>query len=648
MTRPDPSSYANHDVAPVTHMHLSLAADFAAQTLSGYAEASVNAPAPVDAVVFDLNGLNIASVKLVTHAADGAESLASADYWISYTEGKLGQALVVRLPAGTATATVRIYYSTVPTASAIQWLAPEQTEGKEHPYLFTQCQAIHARSLFPCQDSPGIKFTYSADVTVPAPLQALMSAVLQSTEPEAAPASAAAGAMQTWRFKQAVPIPSYLVALCVGNLKKADISDRCAVWAEPEKLDAAAYEFGETEKFLQAAEDLCGPYVWGRYDLLLMPPSYPYGGMENACLTFVTPTLLAGDRSLANVVAHEIAHSWSGNLVTNKTWESFFLNEGFTVFIERKILERLYGAEFKGLHSIIGWEDLKGSIGQYGASHPFTCLQVDIGSDDPDDAFSSVPYEKGCTLLTHFETLVGGATVMDKFLKAYFAHFKYQSISTDDFRAFFLSFARDNGVAADALASIDWQTLLHTPGLPVKPAFNDALARDVAETATRAIAGELPEAPKQWTSTQVIVYLDRLIDAHEEAVAEADAAGADARAAVDAAWATKLLPAVARVVPSMDALKKNPEHCFRFLTLLARAGDTSAAGAADAIVAQCDAFLASNGRMKFVRPLYRDLFNSATLNKGGAGIFAKYKAQYHNICSKMVERDLGAAAPKWR
>jgi len=207
---------------------------------------------------------------------------------------------------------------------------------------------------------------------VPAPLQALMSAVLQSTTPVAS----ADGALQTWSFNQAVPIPSYLVALCVGNLAKADISDRCAVWAEPEKVEAAAFEFGETEKFLAAAEELCGPYVWGRYDLLLMPPSYPYGGMENACLTFVTPTLLAGDRSLANVVAHEIAHSWSGNLVTNKTWESFFLNEGFTVFIERKILEKLNGGAFKGLHSIIGWEDLKGSVAQYGADHPFTRLQV--------------------------------------------------------------------------------------------------------------------------------------------------------------------------------------------------------------------------------------------------------------------------------
>mgnify|MGYP002379528884 CR=1 FL=1 len=234
---------------------------------------------------------------------------------------------------------VRIDYVTTEQSEAIQWLSKEQTVGKKHPYLFTQAQAVHARSMLPCQDTPSSKATYTAHVQCDDPLVAVMSAV--STGSETAVGNS--GAAKIYHFEQTIPIPSYLIALGIGALASVEIGPRSVLWSEPEMLQAGAHEFANTENFIRAAEEFLPPYAWGRYDLLLLPPSFPYGGMENPNLVFITPTLLAGDRSLENVVAHEIAHAWSGNLVTNQNWESFFLNEGFTVFIERRIIARLYG-----------------------------------------------------------------------------------------------------------------------------------------------------------------------------------------------------------------------------------------------------------------------------------------------------------------
>ncbi|MEE6519831.1 hypothetical protein FKM82_017582, partial [Ascaphus truei] len=214
---------------------------------------------------------------------------------------------------------VGICYETSPKSSALQWLTPEQTAGKKHPYLFSQCQATHCRTIVPCQDAPSVKFTYYCQVSIPKELVALMSAINDGDIPDPEDCK-----RKIYRFRQNVPIPSYLIALVVGAVEGRKLGPRTVVWTEKELMDASAYEFAETEKMLKHAEDLVGPYVWERYDLLILPPSFPYGGMENPCLTFVTPTVLAGDRSLASVIAHEISHSWTGNLVTNKTWEHFW------------------------------------------------------------------------------------------------------------------------------------------------------------------------------------------------------------------------------------------------------------------------------------------------------------------------------------
>jgi leukotriene-A4 hydrolase len=333
----DPSSFAT-DAYTTTHVALDLTVDFDRNVLAGSVvltlargAAALTGEEPA-VLVLDTRALDIAAV----HDAD---TNAALPWSLAPAHVAFGSALRISMPAAGAAAgavaaaagaaagvvRVRVMYSTSPAASGVQWLTPAQTSGKAHPFLFTQSQAIHARSILPCQDAPGVKAPFSAAITVPAPLTALMSGL-------ATGCTEVAGAHRRFTFEQPIPVPAYLIAAVVGQLEQQPLSARCAVWAEAGSLAAAAHEFADTERFLAAAETLLMPYVWGRYDLVVLPPSFPYGGMENPCLTFVTPTLLAGDRSLVSVIAHEIAHSWTGNLVTNSTWEHFWLNEGCVLF----------------------------------------------------------------------------------------------------------------------------------------------------------------------------------------------------------------------------------------------------------------------------------------------------------------------------
>lgn len=478
--------------------------------------------------MLDTSALVIKSASIVSPASPGSTA-SSLPFSLGDTT-IYGQALSIELPGAKAPASnfkLRIEYETG-ESTALQWLTKEQTVGKNSPYLFTQCEAIHMRSLAPTQDTPQIKCTYSASVHVPAGMTALMSAVQQGTAKEE---TVNGVAQSVWNWVQKIPIPVYLTALAVGNLAKADVSPRSAVWTEPEVLEAAAWEFEGTEAFLKAGEELGGEYVWGRYDLLVLPGSFPCGffaqailsptshlcfaeptdgGMENPCLTFVTPTLLAGDRSQVDVVAHEAAHSWTGNLVTNVDWQHFWLNEGWTVFMERKIVGRVYTPADQQLSALIGLEHLKADIENMGADNEMTKLVKDLRGKDPDDAFSSVPYEKGFNFLYYLEQLLGGPEIFEPYVSFYIKRFSYKSLDTTEWKASLYEYfgnASNPGGGAPTIekldTQVDWDAWFFGLGMPpVDNKFDDTLAKQADVLAGRwgeAIKGEPRDAEEAKT-----------------------------------------------------------------------------------------------------------------------------------------------------
>ncbi len=385
----DYSSLSNPDEAIVTHIDLTWNIDFTSKVFSGSVDHSVKI------VVDGTQEVHFDSSKI--HIADDEDAVLInrseiAKFRVEDRHEVLGTRIAVEVPESLrkkdATFTITFRYSIDPDATAVQWLPASATKGGKYPFVFTQCQAIHARSLLPCMDSPAVKTTYSATVSAPKWCTVLMSALADGSSSE--------GDVSTYKWNQPVPTPAYLIALAGGMMSSKDVSDRVRIWAEPEVIADAHYEFDETEEFVKCAEEITGcPYQWTRYDVLCLPPSFPYGGMENPCLTFATPTLLAGDKSLAAVIAHEIAHSWTGNLVTNHTWDHFWLNEGWTVWLERKIISKYKKNDEVGiLSSQIGYKHLQESVDLLGADDKFTRLIWPLKGEDPDDAFSSVPYEK--------------------------------------------------------------------------------------------------------------------------------------------------------------------------------------------------------------------------------------------------------------
>ncbi|KJE92810.1 leukotriene A4 hydrolase [Capsaspora owczarzaki ATCC 30864] len=605
----DPSSQANITAFRTRHIALDIALDFARKVVHGTATIDLaRLDANAQTVELDTRELTIASVKL-----NGVAELA---FVTGDAHAVFGSKLTITLLAEHATLQdfkLVIAYETSATSSACQWLAPEQTAGKQHPYFFTQCQAIHARSLLPCQDAPGMKAPYSGKVTVAKGLVALMSALPTGD------AVSADGQSTTFSFDQPNPIPSYLIAIAAGHLVSVEVGPRSRVWSEPETVQAGAFEFAETEQQLATAEDLLGPYVWGRYDVLLLPPSFPYGGMENPNITFVTPTLLAGDRSLADVVAHEIAHSWTGNLVTSRTWEHFWLNEGFTVYVERKIVGRMRTEQHRHFSAIIGWKALRDSIDNYPADSLLTALVPSLDGVDPDDAFSSVPYEKGFNLLFYLETLLGGPEPMERYLKAHCTQFAFKAVTTAEWKDFFLSFFAEEAKRG-VFDAVDWNAWFYTPGMPKpEPKFDQTLAERSAALAARwtqadassNYAGFSVDDIADFASPQRVVFLEKLLLEN---------------------------PLSEQTLDKMDATydftaSRNSEIRFRWQSLCLRASYTK-------IFPHVVDFVTSQGRMKFVRPLYRALFNCDKAGDLAVTTFQKHRHIYHNICASMVAKDL--------
>ncbi|HIC57313.1 MAG TPA: M1 family peptidase [Acidobacteria bacterium] len=485
LARRDTHSYANVDEVRVTHLELDITVLFDEKQLRAAAMLSFERVAEVaNTLVLDTRDLNITAVE--SWSALGGFDPAS--YSLGATDPILGTPLTVVLPPEATR--VRVTYETSPDASGLQWLSPEQTAGGEHPFMFTQSQAIHARSWIPLQDTPAVRMTYGARVKVPEGLRAVMSA---GNDPEDLMDG-------SYRLDMAQPIPSYLVALAVGDLAFRPLSDRAGVYAEPSVVDVAAAEFEDTPSMIEATERLYGPYRWERYDLLVLPPSFPFGGMENPRLTFATPTILAGDKSLVALVAHELAHSWSGNLVTNATWRDFWLNEGFTVYIERRIIEELYGRGREEMEAVLGVQAMDADLDRLDTRDQ--ALHSDFDGRDPDEGMTQIPYEKGALFLRHLEETVG-RDAFDTFLRGYFDHFAFQSITTADFESYLAEH-----LTVDAVPVSEW---IYEPGLPStapRPA-SDVFDR-LEVLASRWVGGEVAVTDldtAEWTTFEWLHFL---------------------------------------------------------------------------------------------------------------------------------------------
>ena len=567
----------------VRHVTLELELDFARRCASGSVRLDLERNDLSAPLVLDSEALAIESV-----VGSGGGSRV---HRLTERDPALGSRLEIELAPADRSVTIR--YRTTEGAQAMQWLEPEQTSGGRRPFLFTQGQSILTRSWIPLQDSPGVRVTYEATIRAPEGLTPVMSAEQLGRDERGA-----------WRFRMTEPIPPYLIALACGELEFRPLSDRTGVWAEPGIVDGARDELVDTENMVRQAEELFGSYRWGRYDLVILPPSFPFGGMENPRLTFATPTILAGDRSLVGLVAHELAHSWSGNLVTNATWRDFWLNEGFTVYFEQRIMERVFGPERSAMEKVLARRDLELEMAELAPWQQV--LHCDLAGHHPDDGFSSVPYEKGALFLRRIEQLVGRAE-FDRFLRGWFDGHAFQSVTTEEF---LVSLDRELlSRHPDAAAQLDLQAWLYAPGLPAdaprtESALLAAVDREVVRWNAGAPASELET--RGWVTQQWLRFLDALPD--ELRVTQL--------AELDRTF---------RLTQS-----GNSEILCAWLVICAH----NRYGAADRAIAE---FLLRVGRRKFLKPIYAELAKTPAGLRRAREIYALARPRYHAVATRTLD-----------
>ena len=575
----DPHSYARPDEVRVEHITLDLTVDFAKKQLVGTAKLRLRRETDAKTLVLDTNGLDIR--KVMVHPPG-----APVDFVLAPADPIFGRKLEIPLRGNTTS--VEIQYASSPDARALQWLDPAMTAGKKHPVLLSQSQAILARTWVPLQDTPSVRFTYDATLRVPKELVALMSAENPQAKNE----------QGVYQFRMPQPVPSYLMAIAVGDVEFRPFDTRSGVYAEPDMIDAAAQEFSDTPEMIAAAEALYGPYRWGRYDLLVLPPSFPYGGMENPRLTFLTPTIIAGDRSLVSLIAHELAHSWSGNLVTNATWNDFWLNEGFTTYFEHRITEKLYGREYSEMLWLLGVTEVKEELAPLPPKDQG--LYVDLTGRDPDEAPTTV-YEKGALFLRLFEETVGREK-WDTFVRGYFDRFAFQPMTTKKFLDYLES--QLPGVAKQ----VDATAWIYGPGLPPNaPKPQSAAFTKVEAEAKKFADGGAASAIQAdgWSSHERVHFIQSLPKLDPKRMAELDARFhfSDAgNSEVLAAWLEK----------SIDAGYKGAEPAVeRFLTV--------------------------QGRRKFVKPIFEKLVKTPEGLEFARRVYAKVRASYHPVTQATVD-----------
>ena len=578
MARRDPHSYCDDTQAETEAFSLTARMDFATRTIAAEVTLVFRAPATG---MLDLDTRDLAIERI-----EDATGRALA-FTLHPPEPYFGERLSIELAAPTPW--IRIRYRTSREASALQWLAPTQTAGGTQPFLFSQCQAIHARSIIPMQDTPRLRVRYTAELIVPRELQVVMAAADRGRRED--------GELATHRFEMPQPIPPYLFAFAVGDLVSRDLSPRCRVWAEPAVVDAAAYEFAEVEAMIGAAEGLFGPYDWERFDILTMPPSFPYGGMENPRLTFLTPTVIAGDRSLVSVVAHELAHSWTGNLVTNANAEHFWLNEGFTVYAERRIVEALEGTEMAALQAALGRRELDESLERFADQPAMTRLRTHLQGIDPDECYSLIPYEKGYLFLCAIEAAVGRES-FSRWLRSYLGAFRFGAVTTDDITTHL------EGALPGALAAANASAWIDGEGLPTLVKAQGSARLEAIES----LAGAVPATAQAttWSPTEWALYLESVPRPSPEATC---------RALDDTYHLTA---------------STNYDVLVPWLTLALKSGYL-------AVVPRVEQVLAEVGRMKYLRPLYTALAADDRTREVASATFARTRPSYHPIAQQMVE-----------
>lgn len=584
----DPHSFARPDEAVISHLSLDLKVDFDNKILSGKASIEIHSSEDAKELILDTRDLIIEKV-LVDDSSVAFKTGDSATF--------MGKALFI--PILPSSKTITVFYSTSPDAAALQWLSPEQTAGKKQPFLFTQSQAILARTWIPIQDSPGIRFTYDATISVPPNLLAVMSAENPQTK----------NSSGIYKFKMPQPVPAYLMALAVGDFVFKPLDKRTGVYAEPATIEKAVFEFADLPKMVDAAEKLYGPYAWGQYDVIVLPPSFPFGGMENPRITFATPTILAGDRSLTSLIAHELAHSWSGNLVTNATWNDFWMNEGFTVYFENRIMEALYGKDFSDMQGLLGFEDLKETIAELGDTSADTRLKLNLEGRDPDDGVTDIAYEKGHFLLLLIEQSIGREK-FDAFLKNYFARYAFHTITTEEFlKVYNDEIIKGDTALANKIKIEDW---IYKPGLPAN-----------CPQITSAKFGAVKKLVESWKNGTPAKSLDTKNYSTNE-------------------WLRLL-----RYLPeslSHDKMKEL-DKAFHFSTT----------GNSEILFAWFEHVIASNykesypalreflihvGRRKFVKPLFKAMSKSVEGKKMAMDIYQSARPNYHFVTQQTIDEIL--------
>jgi len=582
----DIHTFGNVHEVQTSHLSLDLRVDFESETIEGRCAITLAYAAGQSARHVDLDTYDL-TILAATDGDGRSLSFEMGDKTVT------GRRLRIHLSESQPREIV-VRYRTDPTAEALQWLAPALTTSKKHPFLFTQSQSIYARTWIPCMDSPGVRVTYDAVVRVPKGLTAVMSARHGKHEPEKG----------VFRFELPQAIPPYLIALAVGEIAFQPLSDRTGVYAEPGVLKRAAWEFADMEAMIKATERLYGPYVWGRWDVIVLPPSFPYGGMENPLLTFATPTIIAGDRSLVSLMAHELAHSWSGNLTTNASWRDFWLNEGFTTYIERRIVEAIYGEGLATMQKLLGQRDLRQSLADMKPQD--TLLHIDLSGRHPEEGFSDIPYEKGANFLLMLEDHFGRER-LDAFLKDYFAEHAFQSMTT----AKFLSLLKEKLFRGDEalwtrLKVREW---VYEPGLPDNMVVPESDRFDKTRAAAKAFAetGDLSGVKQDaWSTAEWLDFLnglpEKLSDERLTALDKAFNLSKSGNSEILFAWL-------------INAIRNSYEPAYPAF----------------------EDFLTRQGRRKFLKPLYAAAMANPATQDLAKRVYQKARSSYHPISIASVD-----------